>query len=115
MAIVLLLAVAAVSGLLCLVLDNIGKESFASVYGPDSGEGDLVVFDGLIDNVAYTNSGGHIIIDSGDAIIFIEKGAGSGLTPEPGMSVHAVGTVESYKGEMEIYISDPSDAVFSGG
>lgn len=114
-AISLLLAVVAVCGLLCLVLEDAGKESFASPYSQDSGEGDLVVFDGVVERVAYTNTGGHIIIDSGDAAIFIKNGAGSGLSPEPGMSVHAVGTLENYKGELEIYISNPSDAVFSGG
>lgn len=111
-AVLLLLAVVAASGTICFVLDITGKESFASPYGPLSESGDLVFYEGEVDEIIYTNTGGHLIVKSGDATVFISNGAVPGTDPEPGMRIHATGTVEIYKGEQEIYVTDPADAVF---
>ncbi|WP_048149575.1 hypothetical protein [Methanolacinia paynteri] len=106
----LLLAVIAISGVIFIVLDNAGKESFASAYSPSSEIGDLVSYDGEADEIIYTNTGGHLIVKSGNITIFIRNGAG--LDPEPGMLIHTVGTVDIYNGEREIYVSEPADAGF---
>jgi len=111
-AVILLLAVIAASGTICFVLDIKGKESFASPYGPLSETGDLVFYEGKVDEIIYTNTGGHLIVKSGDATVFISNGVVPGIKPEPGMWIHATGTVEIYKGEQEIYVSDPADAIF---
>ncbi|ADN37508.1 conserved hypothetical protein [Methanolacinia petrolearia DSM 11571] len=106
----LLLAVIAVSGMIFLILDDAGKESFASAYSPSSEIGDLVSYDGEADEIIYTNTGGHLIVKSGNITIFIRNGAG--LDPEPGMRIHTVGTIDIYNGEREIYVSEPADAGF---
>ena len=106
----LLLAVIAVSGMIFLILDDAGKESFASTYSPSSEIGDLVSYDGEADEIIYTNTGGHLIVKSGNITIFIRNGAG--LDPEPGMRIHTVGTIDIYNGEREIYVSEPADAGF---
>jgi hypothetical protein len=108
----LLLAVIAVSGVIFLVLDNAGKESFASAYSPSSKIGDLVSYNGEADEIIYTNTGGHLIVNSGNITIFIRNGADLEPDPEPGMLIHAVGTIDIYSGEREIYVSEPADAGF---
>ncbi|MBN1432346.1 MAG: hypothetical protein JW931_06195 [Methanomicrobiaceae archaeon] len=111
-AIMLLLIVILFSFVLLLVLDSAGKESFASPYSPSSEEGDLVTFGGPVDEIVFTKTGGHIIVKSGKTSIFIRNAASQDIIPDPGMMIHATGTVENYKGEMEIYVSDPADAIF---
>ncbi len=111
-AIILLLAVIAVSLVLFMVIDSAGKESFASPYSSSAGEGDLVIFRGPADEIIFTKTGGHIIVKSGNTGIFLRNAASQDVLPETGMIIHATGTVENYMGEMEIYVSDPADAVF---
>jgi hypothetical protein len=112
LAILLLIAVTAASGTIFLLLDSAGKESFASPYGPSADTGDLVFYEGDVDEIIYTRTGGHIIVKSGNNTIFIRNGAVQEISGEPGLMIHAVGTVENYEGEREIYVSDPSGALF---
>ena len=109
----LLIAVIAISGVIFLILDNAGKESFTSTYGPSSEIGDLVSYDGDADEIIYTNTGGHLIVKSGNVTIFIRNGADPDIRPEPGMKIHATGTIEIYNGEREIYVPEPADALFT--
>ena len=111
-ALLLLLIVVVLTGIVYLALENAGKENFASLYSPSSAEGVLVCFDGEIDEIIYTKTGDHIIIISGNDTIFIRNGASSGLIPDPAGIIHAVGIVQNYNGEREIYVSDPSDVDF---
>lgn len=108
----LLLAVVVASGIIFLFLDDAGKESFASPYGPAADVGELVLYEGEADEIIYTNSGGHLIVNSGNVTIFIRNGAAIDIVPEPGLWIHAVGTIENYNGQREIYLSEPADAVF---
>ena len=102
----------AASGIIFLFLDCAGKESFASPYSPAAELGDLVLYEGEADEIIYTNTGGHIIVNSGNVTIFIRNGASQDDVPEPGMWIHAVGTIDNYNGQREIYVSEPADAVF---
>lgn len=113
MAILLLLTVVVISCIICFVLEDIGKYSFASPYGPSSEPGDLVFYEGIVDEIIYTNTGGHIIVKSEDTIIFIRKGAMNEINPKPGMQIQATGTIEIYKEEEEILVEGPGDVTFT--
>lgn len=112
-AIFLLALVITGSGILYFALDNAEKKDFASPYNSSSVEGDLVYFEGVAEEITFTKTGGHIIVRSGDTNIFILNGAGFDIKAEPGELITATGIVQNYKGEMEIYVPDPSDAEFT--
>ena len=112
-ALMLLIMVVAISGAVYFLLESAGKESFAVPYDHSSGTGTLVIYDGVVDRIVYTKTGGHLIVGSGNETIFIRNGGLQKILAEPGLKIHAVGTIEIYNGEREIYVSELSDAFFT--
>ena len=76
-ALILLFLVSIVLVASFIVLDNLGRATFATEYSSDSAEGTLVMHRGIVDRIDSTRTGGHLILDVSGVPVFIpERAAG---------------------------------------
>jgi len=92
-----------------IVLDNLGRATFATDYCPDSPEGTLVVHRGIVDHMDTTRTGGHLILDVSGVAVFIPERAAREVVIGPGDSITLYGIVQMYRGEKEIVVEYPDD------
>jgi len=109
LALILLLGVALIVVAALLILGSLGKPLFAHPYSSGSADGELVVFEGNIDQVSLTNNGGHMLAKSGDLSLFIPAEIVSHTSPKQGDHVVVYGIVQTYKGKKEIVVNSEED------
>ena len=97
-----------------LVLDNLGRATFASPYCPDSPDGSLVVHKGIVDRVEITRSGGHLVLEVSGVPVFIPERAAREVVIAAGDSITLYGTVQTYRGEKEIIVENGGDISIQG-
>lgn len=91
------------------ILELTGKGIFSKPYGPDSIDGELVHHEGIVEESSVTATGGHrILVVSGVRVFVPSSCVGDGF-PDLGQTVSLYGVVQTYRGEREILIRDPSD------
>jgi hypothetical protein len=108
-ALVMLAVVAAILLAAHLILSSVGKEAFAHPYGAGSEAGDLVVLEGTVETLRTTEEGGHLILTISGVNVFVPGGADGALALATGDTVTVVGTVQYYRGAIEIVVEDNRD------
>lgn len=114
LAIALLLSVAGIVIVSHIILDQIGKQSFAEDYSEKSDDGELVVLSGTIERVTLTKGGGHCILIVDNLSVFIPNKVIADRTFSPGMNITVVGIVQTYEGKREIAVQSVTDIFIPG-
>ncbi|NLD57649.1 MAG: hypothetical protein GX651_05905 [Methanomicrobiales archaeon] len=92
-----------------IILTVIGKEPFARPFTNTSADGELVFFEGIIDEVTTTRSGGHVNLRIQDTPVFIPAQVARGIPLTRGEKIFLYGIVETYRGEKEIVVNSAGD------
>ena len=92
-----------------LVLGTLGKQPFARPFTNASADGELVITSGTIDQVAYTQTGGHLNLYMNNITIFIPAQVAQELTMRKGDTISLYGIVQTYRGKKEIIVSSGKD------
>jgi hypothetical protein len=112
-AILLLIGVAGTVFVATVVLGILGNQPFARPYSGSSADGELVFFEGTIDKVALTRSGGHMTLVAKNLSIFIPSDVAKGVSLKKGDRISLYGTVQTYRGNKEIIVNSASDVRIS--
>ncbi len=108
-ALYLLLAVAAAVTVGHGILTLVGKEPFARPFTNTTADGELVFFEGIIDEVTTTRSGGHVNLRIRNTPVFIPAQVARDIPLTRGEKVFLYGIVETYRGEKEIVVNSAGD------
>jgi len=108
-AILLLIAVAIAVVAAHIVLTQIGKEPFASVYSDQVADGTLVSLSGSIDQATVLNNGGHVLLTIKNVTVFVPATVAGSRAFTKGTTIFLYGTVQTYQGKKEILISSVDD------
>ena len=92
-----------------LILGTLGKESFARPFTNNSADGELVTARGTIDQVAITQTGGHMNLYMNNITVFVPAQVAQELTIRKGDSISLYGVVQTYRGKKEIVVSSGKD------
>jgi DNA/RNA endonuclease YhcR with UshA esterase domain len=109
MAIVLLVGVAIAVIVAHLVLAGLGKQQFARPFNNGSADGELVVVEGMIDQITITKSGGHMTVSMNNLSVFLPAQVVQVISLQKGDRISVYGTVQTYRGKKEIVVSDAED------
>lgn len=77
-------------------------------YSEDVPDGARVMHTGIIEELKFTKTGGHLIINLSGTDVFV-PGGGSSPTLLRGDRVTVTGIAETYAGKREIVVNDISD------
>ena len=108
-AILLLIAVTLAVVAAHIVLVQIGKEPFASVYTDQSADGTLVSLSGSIDQATVLRNGGHVLLTIKNVTVFVPATVAGDRSFVKGTTVSLYGTVQTYQGKKEILIGSADD------
>lgn len=108
-AILLLVGVAIVVIAGHLVLAGLGKQPFARPFTNSSSDGELVVIEGQIDQIALTKSGGHMTVSVNNLSIFLPAPVVQAVTLQKGDRIAVYGIVQTYRGKKEIVVNAAED------
>ena len=95
-----------------LALVTLGKQSFARPFTTTSADGELVIVSGTIDQVTYTQNGGHMNLYMNNITIFVPAQVAQEMTIRKGDSISLSGIVQTYRGKKEIVVSSSKDITF---
>ena len=108
-AMLLLVGVAIVVIVAHFVLAGLGKQSFARPFTNSSSDGELVVVEGQIDQIALTNSGGHATVSVNNLSIFLPAQVIQAVSLQKGDRISVYGVVQTYRGKKEIVVNAAED------
>lgn len=108
-AVCLLVGVAVAVIIAHLVFSGLGKEPFARPFNSSSADGELVVVEGIIDQITLTKSGGHMTVSVNNLSVFLPVQVVQGISLQKGDRISVYGTVQTYRGKKEIIVSDAKD------
>jgi DNA/RNA endonuclease YhcR with UshA esterase domain len=108
-AVLLLVGVAAAVIVAHFVLAGLGKQPFARPFTNSSSDGELVVVEGQIDQIALTKSGGHMTISVNNLSIFLPVQVVQEVSLQKGDRITVFGIVQTYRGKKEIVVSTAED------
>lgn len=108
-ALLLLVGVAITVIVAHFVLAGLGKQPFARPFTNTSSDGELVVVEGQIDQIALTKSGGHMTLSVNNLSIFLPAQVGQGDSLQKGDTISVYGIVQTYRGKKEIVVSGAED------
>jgi hypothetical protein len=89
--------------------EGVGKGPFAQDYTSQSPEGALVSYQGIVEKVTATATGGNLILDMGNVSVFISSPAAGMTNVSSGDFIHVYGIVQIWKGKREILVKDSED------
>ena len=92
-----------------LVRAGLGKEPFARPFNNNSADGELVVVEGMIDQITLTKSGGHMTVSVNNLSVFLPAQVVQGITLQKGDRISVYGIVQTYRGKKEIVVSYADD------
>ena len=92
-----------------LVLAGLGKQPFARPFNNNSADGELVVVEGMIDQITLTKSGGHMTVSVNNLSVFLPAQVVQGISLQKGDRISVYGIVQTYRGKKEIVVSDAED------
>ena len=92
-----------------LVLAGLGKQPFARPFTNSSSDGELVVIEGQIDQIALTKSGGHMTVSVNNLSIFLPAPVVQAVTLQKGDRIAVYGIVQTYRGKKEIVVNAAED------
>jgi DNA/RNA endonuclease YhcR with UshA esterase domain len=108
-AMLLLVGVAIVVIVAHFVLAGLGKQPFARPFTNSSSDGELVVVEGQIDQIALTNSGGHATVSVNNLSIFLPAQVIQAVSLQKGDRISVYGIVQTYRGKKEIVVNAAED------
>ena len=108
-AMLLLVGVAIVVIVAHFVLAGLGKQPFARPFTNSSSDGELVVVEGQIDQIALTNSGGHATVSVNNLSIFLPAQVIQTVSLQKGDRISVYGVVQTYRGKKEIVVNAAED------
>ena len=108
-AVLLLVGVAVAVIVAYIVLTGLGKEPFARPFTNTSPDGELVIVEGQIDQIALTKSGGHMTLSVNNLSIFLPAQVGQAVPLQKGDTISVYGIVQTYRGKKEIVVSGADD------
>jgi len=91
------------------VLGALGKQPFARPFSETVPDGELVMAEGNISQVAITHSGGNMVIEMENVSVFIPAQLADGLRIQKGDPIRVYGTVQTYQGKKEILLGSRDD------
>jgi DNA/RNA endonuclease YhcR with UshA esterase domain len=92
-----------------IVLAGLGKQPFARPFTNSSSDGELVVVEGQIDQIALTKSGGHMTVSVNNLSIFLPVQVVQKVSLQKGDRISVYGIVQTYRGKKEIMVSGSED------
>jgi len=104
-AILLLIGIAVTLFIATAVLGSMGKPPFARPYSERTADGELVSFEGNIDQITITRSGGHMTLVVENLSIFIPSEVAKGVSLHKGDRIIIYGVVQTYHGKKEIVVN----------
>ena len=114
-ALVLLLGVVIAVLAAHLVLEALGKQSFARPFTNTSVDGELVFVAGTIDQLAITKNGGHMNVYIDTITVFVPAQVAQELTLQKGDVISVYGIVQTYNGKKEIVLGSVKDIMVIPG
>jgi len=108
-AILLLIGVIVVVLIAYAVLGILGNQPFARPYSGSSADGELVFFEGTIDQITLTSSGGHMTLAVENLSIFIPSEVAKDVSLKKGDRISVYGVVQTYRGKKEIVVNSARD------
>jgi DNA/RNA endonuclease YhcR with UshA esterase domain len=92
-----------------LVLAGLGKQPFARPFTNSSSDGELVVVEGQIDQIALTKNGGHMTVSVNNLSIFLPVQVVQQVSLQKGDRISVYGIVQTYRGKKEIVVNAAED------
>ena len=102
-----LVTVAVVVG--SVLIESVGKSTFATRYTSTSAEGSLVLLEGTVDRLVITKNGADQILNVNGTTVFIPATSVGGVSLKTGDVVQVIGVVQIYRGEREVFVKQPGD------
>jgi hypothetical protein len=109
MLLLLMVTISAVCGY--IVLDALGKGSFAAPYSDSAADGTPVRLEGQVNSVVVSRTGGHLIMEVSGVPVFVPGQVAGGISVMKDDRVTITGTVQTYQGKKEILVNDPRDII----
>jgi DNA/RNA endonuclease YhcR with UshA esterase domain len=109
LAFVLLVIVAIGIILGSIALAGIDKGTFAKDFSPMQPEGSLVRIDGIVEELRWTQTGGHLNARVEGTQVFIPAAAAKKITLRKGDHVLIYGIIQTYRGEKEVVVQNAGD------
>ncbi|MDD1728096.1 MAG: hypothetical protein LUQ50_03375 [Methanospirillum sp.] len=97
-----------ICGVFAVISEGFGKGPFAQNYTINSPEGSLVSYQGIIQKVTVTSTGGNTILDMGAVQLFIPASVGA-IDVVAGDTIQVYGTIQIWKGKREILVKNSKD------
>jgi DNA/RNA endonuclease YhcR with UshA esterase domain len=110
----LLVAVAIGITLGSLGLAGIDKGTLAKEFCQTQTEGTLVRIEGMIDELRWTETGGHLNVRIAGTPVFLPSGVAEKLALRKGDRVLIYGIIQTYRGEKEIVVQEAGDVKIIG-
>jgi hypothetical protein len=109
LAFVLLVIVAIGIILGSVVLAGIDKGTLAKDFSPMQPEGSLVRIDGIVEELRWTQTGGHVNARVAGTQVFIPAAVAKKITLRKGDHVLVYGIIQTYRGEKEVVVQNAGD------
>lgn len=109
LAFVLLVIVAVGIILGSVVLAGIDKGTLAKDFSPMQPEGSLVRIDGIVEELRWTQTGGHVNARVAGTQVFIPAAVAKKITLRKGDHVLVYGIIQTYRGEKEVVVQNAGD------
>lgn len=108
-AVILLVAVAVVVTGAHFVLAGLGKQPFSHPFTDNAPDGELVFFEGQVEKITLTKTGGHMIVTVNNTTVFLPAQTVQELSFQKGDGISVYGIVQTYQGKKEIVVSAAGD------
>ena len=108
-AIFLLLGVTVVVITAHAVLLSLGKQPFSHPYTNTTPDGELVSFEGTIEQITLTKNGGHVLLRINNQTVFVPALVAQSVTFQKGQRISLYGIAQTYRGEKEIVVDSAAD------
>lgn len=95
-----------------LILASLGKQPFSKPFAYNTEDGELVHVEGTLEQVALTQTGGHMILQINNLTIFVPAQEARDLSVKKGQNISVYGIVETYRGKKEIMVNSVNDIRF---
>jgi uncharacterized protein YjdB len=102
----LLLGVIGLVVVIHLVITALGPGYFAHPFSSEAHEGDQVSLQGAVGSVAWTGTGGNLLLTINGTTVFVPAETAVAIQVQKGEEVRIIGTVQVYQGKKEVMVED---------
>jgi hypothetical protein len=94
--------------------EGMDKGAYAKEFCQTYNEGTLVKVEGVIDELGWTQTGGHLNLKVAGTPIFLPSAIAEKLALQKGDQVLVYGIIQTYRGEKEIVVQEIEDVKIIG-